>query len=62
MREILHNYANRLVGNRLPGLLRELADAIEEEEDIEQLRRLGSSLREMGAIASNRMRMLRDER
>lgn len=62
MREILHSYANRLAGNRLPGLLRELADAIEDEEDIEQLRRLGSSLREMGSIASNRMRALRDER
>lgn len=56
MHDILQWYAARLSGNRLPGLLRELADAIEDEEDKEQLRRLSSSLREMGSIAANKGR------
>lgn len=56
MRETLQWYAARLSGNRLPSLLREIAEAIEDEEDKEQLRRLSSSLREMGSIAANKGR------
>jgi hypothetical protein len=56
MPDSLDFYANRLAGNRLPGLLRELAEAIRDEDNAEQLRRLGTSLREMGNIASNKYR------
>lgn len=60
MSDSLDFYTNRLAGNRLPGLLRELSDAIREEDDPEQLRRLGSSLREIGNISINKMRRIKD--
>lgn len=59
MHETLQWYAKRLSGNRLPSLLQELAEAIEDEEDKEQLRRLSSSLREMGSIAANKGRVIK---
>jgi hypothetical protein len=54
--DILKFHTERLGGNRLPGLLREMADAIEEEDDPEQLRRLASALRGMGNVAYSRIR------
>lgn len=54
--DILKFHTKRLGGNRLPGLLREMAEAIEEEDDPEQLRRLASALREMGNVAYSRIR------
>jgi predicted aconitase len=53
---LLEFYVGRVSGNRLPSLLRELADAIEQEDDAEQLRRLGTSLRQMGNIALSRIK------
>lgn len=60
--DVLDFYAGRVDGNRIPGLLRELASAIRDEEDAERLRRLGSSLREMGSVASNKARALAIDR
>lgn len=62
MRESLAFYVNRVAGNRLPGILRDLAEALEDEEDAEQLRRLGSSLRELGNIAMNKHREKKHDR
>lgn len=61
MADPLDYYVNRMAGNRLQGLLRELAEAIRDEDDPEQLRRLSSSLREMGAIAgAKRYNLIKD--
>lgn len=57
-RDVLNRYAERLADNRLQGLLRELAEAIDQTDDPEQLRRLGTSLKEMGSIALNRRHRL----
>jgi hypothetical protein len=62
MSDSLDFYARRVAGNRLPGLLRELADAIRDEDDAEQLRRLGSSLKEMGNISLNKERAIKTAR
>lgn len=61
MSDPLDFYVNRLAGNRLPGLLRELADAIRSEDDPEQLRRLWTSLNGMGSIVRNRLHTLTQE-
>ena len=55
MSDSLDFYTNRLAGNRLPGLLRELSDAIRDEDDPEQLRRLYTSLQGMSGITKNKL-------
>jgi hypothetical protein len=56
-------YVDRLSGsNRLAGLLRELGDAINAEDNTETLRRLGSSLRDMGGTTLNKARELKIDR
>lgn len=60
MRKDFSFYVDRLAGsNRLAGLLRELGDAINEEENAEILRRLGTSLRDMGGTTMNKARELK---
>jgi hypothetical protein len=60
MRKDFSFYVGRLAGsNRLEGLLRELGDAINEEENAEILRRLGTSLRDMGGMTMNKARELK---
>lgn len=61
MADPLDYYVNRMAGNRLQGLLRELAETIRDEDDPEQLRRLSSGLREMGAIAGTKCHNLMKE-
>lgn len=45
---------DRIKDNRVHGLLRELADAIHDEEDGEMLRRIGQSLKLLGDRARAR--------
>jgi hypothetical protein len=52
---IISEQIGRVSGNRLPGLLSELAEAIEDEEDREVLRRLTGILRAMSNQAARLM-------
>ena len=61
MKNVLEGYARRVNSNRLQGLMRELGEAMADEDDPEQLRRLGSSLREIGSIAMNKYREIKDK-
>lgn len=45
---------DRIKDNRLQGLLRELLDAIKDEDDPEKLRKLGQSLRLIGDRARSK--------
>jgi hypothetical protein len=45
---------DRIKDNRLQGLLRELLDAIKDEDDPEKLRKLGQSLRLIGDSARSK--------
>lgn len=54
MNDLLQFPVERIRDNRAKGLLREVAEAIADCDDPEQLRKLGQSLRMLGDAARNK--------